>query len=81
MSAAAQISEVPKAIPATQEDQRHTYGGWQSLGRQVKKGARRGIDGKFAFDQTKAIGRKPSTCCQCGARINYGRYCGKCEFS
>lgn len=23
----------------------------------------------------------PRTCKQCGCRINYGTYCGKCEFS
>jgi hypothetical protein len=23
----------------------------------------------------------PRTCRQCGCRINYGAYCGKCEFS
>ena len=64
------------------EDQRHTYEGWQSLGRQVKRGERRGSDNKFAFGQTKAKGgsRGPRTCATCGCRINYGTYCGKCEF-
>ena len=23
---------------------------------------------------------RPRTCAACGQRINYGRYCGKCEF-
>lgn len=66
------------------ENERHTYGDWQALGRQVKKGERRGHDGRFAFLQTKAIGggrRGPRTCGRCGCRINYGVCCGKCEFS
>lgn len=66
----------------TTESERHTYGEWQSLGRQVKKGQRRGPDGKFAFTQTKAVSAcsGPRTCRGCGQRINYGVYCGKCEF-
>lgn len=66
----------------TLENERHTYGAWQALGRQVKKGQRRGFDGRFAYDQTKGNGgnRGPRTCATCGARINYGVYCGKCEY-
>lgn len=62
---------------------RKTYGEWQAAGRQVKKGERRGADGKFGESQTKAIGggRRPKTCARCGCRINYGVYCGKCEFA
>lgn len=63
------------------ESERHTYGEWQTLGRQVKKGQRRGSDGKFSFDQTAGSRRGERTCGQCGCRINYGTYCGKCEFS
>ena len=67
---------------ATIENERHTYGEWQAMGRQVKKGERRGSDGRFAFGQTKASGgnRGPRTCRGCGCRINYGVYCGKCEY-
>jgi hypothetical protein len=67
---------------ATIETERHTYGQWQALGRQVKKGAHRGADGRFGYDQTKAVGtrRGSRTCATCGCRINYGIYCGKCEF-
>lgn len=63
-------------------DERRTYGEWQSAGRQVKKGERRGSDGRFAFSQTKATGGRggPRTCAGCRCRINYGVYCGKCEF-
>ena len=72
-------------MTASIETERHTYGVWQSKGRQVKKGARRGADGKFAYDQTKAIGRGgsggPRACKTCGCRINYGVYCGKCEYA
>lgn len=25
--------------------------------------------------------RRPKACATCGCRINYGRFCGKCEFS
>lgn len=66
----------------TVESDRHTYGDWQRLGRQVKKGARRGPDGRFGFDQTKGKGgsRGPRKCAGCGCGINYGVYCGKCEF-
>ncbi len=28
----------------------------------------------------KASGRAPRTCATCHCRINYGVYCGKCEF-
>ena len=64
------------------DTERHTYDGWRSLGRQVKRGERRGPDGRFSFTQTKAAsGRQgPRACATCGARINYGVYCGKCEF-
>lgn len=64
------------------ETERKSYEGWRALGRQVKKGERRGPDGKFSFGQTKAVGasRAPRTCAGCGCRINYGLYCGKCEF-
>lgn len=66
------------------EADRHTYEGWQRLGRQVKRGERRGLDGKFGYDQTKAKsergGNGPRTCKTCGCRINYGIFCGKCEF-
>lgn len=65
---------------STMENERKTYGGWQASGRQVKKGERRGPDGKFAFNQTKAVSRAPRTCAGCHCRINYGVYCGKCEF-
>lgn len=40
------------------DTERHTYQEWQELGRQVKKGQRRGADGRFSFDQTKAAGRR-----------------------
>lgn len=64
------------------ETERMTYGQWQQAGRQVKKGQRRGPDGKFGVEQTKAIGagRQQRACGKCGDRINYGVYCGKCEF-
>lgn len=65
------------------ETERHTYDGWKALGRQVKKGERRGIDAKFSFEQTKGVGGGrfgPKTCKTCGCRINYGVYCGKCEY-
>jgi hypothetical protein len=64
------------------ETERHTYEVWKSLGRQVKRGERGGPDRKFAFSQTKAAGgsRGPKACATCGCRINYGVYCGKCEF-
>jgi len=64
------------------ENERHTYGEWQRLGRQVKKGERRGFDGRFSFTQTKGAGssRGPRQCASCGQRINYGVYCGKCEY-
>lgn len=70
---------------ATAEDlksARHTYDGWTAHGRQVKRGERRGLDGKFGYGQTKAksAGRGPRVCARCGGRINYGVYCGKCEF-
>ena len=65
-------------------EQRKTYGEWQAEGRQVKRGERRGPDGKFGFGQTKAaasgVRRGPRTCATCGCRINYGVYCGKCEY-
>lgn len=40
-------------------------------------------------DQARALvasrgsksGRRPLTCGRCGCRINYGVYCGKCEYS
>lgn len=61
--------------------ERDTYEGWKRRGRQVKRGSRRGTDGKFGFDQTQAAGRGgPRTCATCHCRINYGVYCGKCEF-
>ena len=63
------------------ENERHSYDGWKSRGRQVKRGERRGPDGKFAFAQTQAVRRGARTCATCGSRINYGVYCGKCEFS
>ena len=63
-----------------QTEERDTYNGWQVKGRQVKKGQRRGTDGKFSFSQTKAVGSSRRTCAGCGGRINYGVYCGKCEF-
>jgi hypothetical protein len=25
-------------------------------------------------------GYAPRTCCECGCKINYGKYCGKCEY-
>jgi hypothetical protein len=59
---------------------RFTYGEWNAKGRQVKKGQRRGSDGKFGYEQTKAAGG-PRICRTCGCRINYGVYCGKCEYS
>jgi hypothetical protein len=38
-------------------------------------------------DQARALvspkkggGRRPRTCATCGSRINYGVYCGKCEY-
>lgn len=32
--------------------------------------------------QAKRCGTfSPKTCATCGCRINYGRYCGKCEFA
>ena len=65
------------------ETERNTYEGWRAKGRQVKRGERRGADGRFAYSQTKAIGRAsgaPRTCATCGCRINYGVYCGKCEY-
>lgn len=32
-------------------------------------------------DKRKGCGTfRPRTCAGCGRRINYGRYCGKCEF-
>ena len=65
----------------TQQDDRHTYGEWQAKGRQVKKGQKRGPDGKFSLSQTKAVGKAPRTCQRCGCRINYGVFCGKCEYS
>jgi hypothetical protein len=70
------------AETTTIETERHTYDGWTALGRQVKRGERRGNDGKFAFSQTKAKGgsRGPRACAQCGCRLNYGMYCGKCEY-
>lgn len=65
----------------TKETERHSYEEWRRLGRQVKKGARRGADRLFGFEQTKALGRGgPRTCARCGCGINYGVYCGKCEF-
>ena len=70
-------------IVANIESERHTYDGWKALGRQVKRGERRGADGKFAFGQTKGSGGGgygQRTCATCGCRINYGRYCGKCEY-
>lgn len=60
--------------------ERHTYDGWRANGRQVRAGQRRGPDGKFGFDQTKPKGRGQRTCATCGCKINYGVYCGKCEF-
>jgi hypothetical protein len=30
---------------------------------------------------SKGGGRGPRTCQTCGSKINYGVYCGKCEFS
>lgn len=63
--------------------ERHTYEGWKRLGRQVKSGQRRGADGKFGYEQTKAIGNAgsgPQTLHVRGCRINYGLYCGKCEY-
>ncbi len=68
----------------TEQTERHTYDGWKLKGRQVRAGQRRGFDGKFGFEQTKAIGggrSGPRTCKGCGCRINYGVYCGKCEYS
>lgn len=68
----------------TATEVRKTYGEWQREGRQVKKGQRRGADGKFGESQTKASGgggSGPKTCGRCGCRINYGVYCGKCEYS
>lgn len=67
---------------AALQSERHTYGEWQSLGRQVRKGERRGGDGRFSFDQTKGVGKGSArrTCARCGCGINYGAYCGKCEF-
>lgn len=71
-------------MTATIESERHTYDEWQMVGRQVKRGARRGTDGKFGFTDTKAKpkggSRGPRTCGGCGCRINYGAFCGKCEF-
>ncbi len=65
----------------TPNTERHSYDGWQRLGRQVKSGQRRGNDGKFGLEQTKSKGRGGPRCCAtCGCRINYGVYCGKCEF-
>lgn len=68
---------------ATIETERRTYEGWRSAGRQVKRGERRGFDRMFSFAQTKAIGKssRRGTCASCGTRINYGTYCGKCEYS
>lgn len=69
---------------ATANETRKTYGEWQASGRQVKKGQRRGADGKFGESQTKAIGGssgRRGTCARCGCRINYGMYCGKCEYA
>jgi len=65
------------------ENERHTYGEWQSLGRQVRRGEHRGTDRRFAFSQTKAISGRTGKrqCATCGVGINYGVYCGKCEFS
>lgn len=70
-------------MKTTATETRKTYGEWQAAGRQVKKGERRGVDGKFAESQTKAIGGggRRGTCKGCGSRINYGMYCGKCEFA
>lgn len=68
---------------ATVTETRKTYGEWQASGRQVKKGQRRGTDGKFGESQTKAIGggrRGGGKCATCGCGINYGVYCGKCEY-
>lgn len=64
------------------QNERHTYEGWKAMGRQVKRGERRGPDGKFAFSQTKGTGGRggPRVCATCRCRINYGVYCGKCEF-
>jgi hypothetical protein len=30
---------------------------------------------------SKGVGRAPRTCVSCGQRINYGKFCGKCEYA
>ncbi len=63
------------------ENERKTFDDWKAAGRVVKRGERRGFDGKFGFAQTE--GRKPRplrtfaarTCAKCGCRISYGVYC------
>lgn len=74
---------VKGGVGMARENERHTYEGWKLHGRQVCAGARRGPDGKFGHEQTKAAGgqRGKKVCATCGGRINYGVYCGKCEFS
>jgi hypothetical protein len=64
------------------EAERHTYAEWKRLKRQVRRGARSGPDGCFGFAQTKGMGtaRAPRRCKSCGGKINYGVYCGKCEY-
>ena len=29
----------------------------------------------------RGTGRRPRTCKTCGCKINYGTYCGKCEYA